>query len=74
MMVPMNYPKQVILGDISVRDGFQHEEKFIPTDAKLWVAEQLVLAGFKRIEADQFRQSQGNAAVQGRRCVDERHT
>lgn len=50
----LNYPKQVVLGDITVRDGFQHEEKFIPTEAKLWLAEQLVLAGFKRIEVTNF--------------------
>ncbi len=50
----LSYPKQVVLGDITVRDGFQHEERFIPTDAKLWVAEQLVLAGFKRIEVTNF--------------------
>ena len=36
----MNYPKKVVIGDITVRDGFQHEEKFIPTDAKLWLSEQ----------------------------------
>ncbi|MCX6257317.1 MAG: pyruvate carboxyltransferase [Bacteroidia bacterium] len=46
----MNYPKKVTIGDITVRDGFQHEENFIPTDAKLWLAEQLLLAGFKHIE------------------------
>jgi len=49
-MATLNYPKKVVLGDITVRDGFQHEEKFIPTDAKLWLAEQLVLAGFRRLE------------------------
>ncbi len=49
-MATMNYPKKVVLGDITVRDGFQHEEKYIPLEAKLWVAEQLVLAGFRRIE------------------------
>jgi hydroxymethylglutaryl-CoA lyase len=49
-----DYPRKVTLGDITVRDGFQHEEKFIPTGAKLWVAEQLVLAGFKRIEVTNF--------------------
>ncbi len=53
-MAALTYPKKVVLGDITVRDGFQHEEKFIPTDAKLWVAEQLVLAGFKRIEVTNF--------------------
>jgi len=46
----MNYPKKVTIGDITVRDGFQHEEKFIPTEAKIWLAEQLILAGFKHIE------------------------
>lgn len=44
------YPKRVELADITVRDGFQHEEKSIPTDAKLWVAEELILAGYRRIE------------------------
>jgi hydroxymethylglutaryl-CoA lyase len=46
----MNYPKKVTIGDITVRDGFQHEEKYIPLEAKLWVAEQLILSGFKHIE------------------------
>ncbi len=58
-MALMNYPKKVVLGDITVRDGFQHEEKFIPTEAKLWVAEQLVLAGFKRIEVTNFGSPKG---------------
>jgi len=53
-MALMNYPKKVVLGDITVRDGFQHEEKFIPTDAKIWLAEQLLLAGFKRIEVTNY--------------------
>ncbi len=46
----MNYPQKVTIGDITVRDGFQHEEIFIPTDAKVWLAEQLILAGFRHIE------------------------
>ena len=46
----MNYPKSVVIGDITVRDGYQHEEKFIPTEAKLWMLEQLLLAGFKHLE------------------------
>ena len=46
----MNFPKKVTIGDITVRDGFQHEEKFIPTDAKVWLAEQLILCGFKHLE------------------------
>jgi hydroxymethylglutaryl-CoA lyase len=58
-MAMMNYPKKVVLGDITVRDGFQHEEKYIPVEAKLWVAEQLVLAGFKRVEATNFGNPKG---------------
>ena len=46
----MNYPKKVVIGDITIRDGFQHEEIYIPVEAKLWLAEQLILCGFKHIE------------------------
>jgi hydroxymethylglutaryl-CoA lyase len=46
----INYPKKVVIGDITVRDGFQHLEKYIPLKAKLWLSEQLILAGFKNIE------------------------
>lgn len=49
-----NLPKKVQIGDITVRDGFQHEEKFISTDAKLFYAEQLILAGVKRVELTNF--------------------
>jgi hydroxymethylglutaryl-CoA lyase len=55
----MQYPKKVVIGDITVRDGFQHEEKFIPTEAKLWVAEQLILAGFRHIEVTNFGNPKG---------------
>ena len=55
----MNYPKKVTLGDITVRDGFQHEETFIPTEAKLGVAEQLILAGYKHIELTNLGNPQG---------------
>jgi hydroxymethylglutaryl-CoA lyase len=55
----MNYPKKVTIGDITVRDGFQHEEKFIPTAAKLWLAEQLILAGFRHIEVTNFGNPSG---------------
>lgn len=55
----MNYPKKVVIGDITVRDGFQHEEKFIPTEAKLWVTEELILSGFKHIEVTNFGNPRG---------------
>lgn len=46
----LELPSKVRIGDITVRDGFQHEEKFISTDAKLYYAEQLILAGVRNIE------------------------
>lgn len=55
----MNYPKKVTIGDITVRDGFQHEERFIPTEAKVWVAEQLIMAGFRHIEVTNFGNPKG---------------
>jgi hydroxymethylglutaryl-CoA lyase len=55
----MNYPKKVTIGDITVRDGFQHEEKFIPTEAKLWLTEELILAGFKHLELTNFGNPKG---------------
>ncbi|MBE0648950.1 MAG: pyruvate carboxyltransferase [Bacteroidales bacterium] len=55
----MNYPKKVTIGDITVRDGFQHEEKFIPTEAKIWLAEELILAGFRHIEVTNLGNPKG---------------
>jgi hydroxymethylglutaryl-CoA lyase len=55
----MKYPKKVVVGDITVRDGFQHEEIFIPTEAKLWLAEELLLAGFRHIEVSNFGNPKG---------------
>ena len=46
----LKYPEKVKVGDITIRDGLQHEEKFISTEAKLYYAEQLILSGIKRIE------------------------
>jgi len=43
-------PKKVTIGDITVRDGFQHLEKFISTRAKLFYAQELVFAGCRNIE------------------------
>ncbi len=55
----MNYPKKVVIGDITVRDGFQHEEKFIPTEAKVWLLEELILSGFKHLEVTNFGNPKG---------------
>ena len=43
-------PKKVTLGDITIRDGFQHLEKFISTRAKIFYAEELIFAGCRNIE------------------------
>ncbi len=43
-------PKKVTLGDITIRDGFQHLEKFISTRAKIFYAEELIFAGCLNIE------------------------
>lgn len=58
-MKSLSYPKRVELADITVRDGFQHEEKWIPTPAKLWLAEELILAGFRRIEVTNLGNPKG---------------
>lgn len=43
-------PKKVTIGDITVRDGFQHEEKFISTAAKKFYLEELIFVGCRNIE------------------------
>lgn len=43
-------PKRVTIGDITVRDGFQHLEKSISTRAKIFYAEELIFAGCRNIE------------------------
>ena len=53
------YPKKIQIGDITVRDGFQHEEIWIPTDAKLFYLEELILCGIKHLEVTNL----GNPAI-----------
>jgi len=43
-------PKKITIGDITIRDGFQHLEKFISTRAKIFYAEELIFAGCRNIE------------------------
>ncbi|MCF8051341.1 MAG: pyruvate carboxyltransferase [Desulfobacterales bacterium] len=43
-------PRKVTIGDITVRDGFQHLEKFISTEAKIFYAEEMILAGCRNLE------------------------
>ncbi len=50
----LNYPERIRVADISVREGLQHEEHFIPTDAKVYYVEEAILTGFKRLEISNF--------------------
>lgn len=43
-------PKKVMIGDITIRDGFQHEEKFISTGAKIFYGQESILAGCRELE------------------------
>lgn len=53
-MKRLAFPQQATIRDTTVREGFQREERLIPTSAKLWVVEQLILAGFRRLEVTNF--------------------
>ncbi len=46
----LKFPKKVQVNDITVRDGFQHEEIWIPTEAKLYYLEELLLCGIRDVE------------------------
>lgn len=43
-------PRKVTIGDITIRDGLQHEEKFVSTAAKKYYLEELIYAGCRNIE------------------------
>jgi hydroxymethylglutaryl-CoA lyase len=43
-------PKRITIGDITTRDGYQHEEKFISTAAKKFYLEELIFAGIRELE------------------------
>ena len=43
-------PRKVTIGDITVRDGFQHLEKFVSTRAKVFYAQEMIYAGCRDIE------------------------
>lgn len=47
-------PRSVTVTDITARDGFQNIEKWIPTEMKLRVLDELAAAGVRRMEAASF--------------------
>ncbi|QAT42344.1 beta/alpha barrel domain-containing protein [Aminipila luticellarii] len=46
----LNLPKKLQIIDVTLRDGLQNEERYIPLEAKLYIADKLIQAGFKKIE------------------------
>jgi len=52
-------PKKVTIGDITIRDGFQHCEKFISTQAKIFYGQEMILAGCKEIEITNLGSPEG---------------
>ena len=48
------FPKHVTLIEVGPRDGFQFEEKTVPTAMKLEIIKRLVEAGFKHIQVASF--------------------
>ena len=47
-------PKKVEMLELLLRDGIQHAPTYLPVQAKLWYADQIVKAGYKRIEVTNF--------------------
>ncbi len=47
-------PEKVQMLELLLRDGLQHAPRVIPTEAKLWFADQIIQAGYKLIEVTNF--------------------
>ncbi|MDD5095757.1 MAG: hypothetical protein PHV74_15495 [Dehalococcoidia bacterium] len=47
-------PQKVDMVEVLLRDGMQNMSKLIPTETKLWFAEQFIKAGYKTIEVANF--------------------
>jgi hydroxymethylglutaryl-CoA lyase len=54
MKMKLHLPSEVTVGECVVREGAQHEEHFIPTQAKIWLIDRMVKAGFKKVEVTNF--------------------
>lgn len=50
----LSLPERIRVGDITVRDGLQALEHYYPTELKVRLAEDLILAGFKDLEVSNF--------------------
>lgn len=47
-------PKKVEMLELLLRDGIQHSPKYIDTYTKLWYANEIVKAGYKKLEVTNF--------------------
>ncbi|MCX7636075.1 MAG: hypothetical protein N2Z74_10080, partial [Syntrophales bacterium] len=52
-------PKKVTIGDITIRDGFQHSEKYVSTNAKIFYAQEMIMAGAREIEVTNLGSPEG---------------
>ena len=50
----LSLPDKVELSELIAREGPQHHEKFISTEAKVWMIHAAIACGFKRLEATNF--------------------
>lgn len=50
----MNLPERVFLCELSMRDGIQNEEIFIPTETKIFFINAFSEAGFHEVKAVSF--------------------
>ena len=53
-MQDFDFPRQVTICESSAREGFQEEEKFIPTEKKVKLIDAFSDLGFKKIEVGAF--------------------
>ena len=47
-------PEKITMLELLLRDGLQHAHKIIPTETKVWFADQMVKAGYRYIEVTNF--------------------
>ena len=59
----MRTPERVNLTEVGMRDGFQMESRFVPTDLKVEIGEDLIAAGVRQIEVTLFRFTSVGAAT-----------
>ena len=58
-MKNLNLPEKVDLSELVPREGPQHHEKFVSTEAKVWLVHAAIACGFKRVEATNFASPRG---------------